>query len=309
MKASIVMSLVTVVGLASSASAQYTFEARLVFDSDPLLAISGINYGTRALLPGPLATRVGITLMARVTSNGTTPNYGVAAMSGGGSSAMPNSRFSHNDAFANGNGVPNFQRGYVGETGANVGLMRYSAPAFASDGSAQLVDFRIFMNGVNTGANTPTGNLPQQIAPTDSPYFSGSRSQNAYIESLTRDSLVGMTAQRGPLPDVDGTNPFVNYADSGRDADLDLAGNQSAWYAIYHLVFLPAPTSAAVTVSFDGSFRAGTNSVLSPNGWVMTTSPLTRGTATVLLLVPSPGSSFAVGALGALSMRRSRRHR
>lgn len=309
MKNTVLMSIVAVAGLASSAMAQYTFESRLVLDNDPQLALLGINYGTRALLPGPLATAVGITLIARVTSTGTTANYGVAAMGGGGSSTAPNSRFSHNDALSNNDTALNFNRGSISSTGVNVGLLSYNQTGLAPGGlGAQQVNFRALLG---SSANTAATNAGTQVQPVDAPYTPGNNNANGFLGATGGDSVLAVTAQRGTLPDDgSGDNPFVNFAAAGNDADVLTAGVQSAWVGIYHIIFLPTAATnldtRQVTVSFAGFFRAGTVSSLGPGGYVLQTSSLTGSQAAITFLVPTPGAAALLGLGGLVAGRRRR---
>ncbi|CAN5812972.1 hypothetical protein BH11PLA1_BH11PLA1_16920 [soil metagenome] len=304
MRKTVLMALLCVAGLSSSALAQtpYTFESRLVLDNDPMLAALGIDYGSRALLPG-LSTGVGITLIARVSSTGTTANYGIAAAGGGGTTAAPNSIFTHTDGAANGDPAANFQRGFIASTGTNVGLLNYTGLGVAAGLGTQAVNFRSL---IGSSADTASGNSGTQTAPTNNPYSTGANNANGYILAALSDSINAMTAQRASVANVDGTNPYRNFGAAGNDADLVAAGNQSAWYGLYHLIFVPSAGTGQVTVNYAGYLRAGTTANLLGGNWILATSSLGASNASVTFLVPTPGAAGLMGMAGLLATRRRR---
>ncbi len=171
MKQSVLMMLTALAGLAvaSHAMAQSrSFDVELVFDNDPRLAAIGVNYGANALLPGPQATAVGITLLARMSTQGTAPNFGVIIYGSGTQSGQPdplNSIFYHNDAISNQTNAAwtsaalALGRGSISSNtapGAARGLMQYTQPAGASGAgeSSQAVNFRTFVAASGANRNT-----------------------------------------------------------------------------------------------------------------------------------------------------------
>jgi len=250
-KNTVLMSLLSVAGLAASANAQYSFQGALVLDNDPRLAAIGVNYGTTALLPGPGATAVGITLLIRVTSQGTTPNLGLGAFQGGGSSSAPNSIFYHNDSVSDQttalwtSAANALSRGLISGTGSNRGLLSYgSGPA--------AVNFRNFVGLANPNRNTPGTNgfvsaATNNNQPTNNGFnnyasagtnagnangwvgiptfgdFDGTRpatAANSYPSAPGSAVILSVTANRNPVtPALDGDgNPlpsFTNFAGGG----------------------------------------------------------------------------------------------
>ncbi len=167
-KNTVLMSLLSVAGLAASANAQYSFESALVLDNDPRLAAMGVSYGTQ-LLPGNGATAVSLTLIVRVTSTGTVPNLGLGAWQGGGSSSAPNSIFYHNDTISNQttalwtSAAAALSRGVISGSSTNRGLLSYSTPAgFGGSAAAQAVNFRNQLGSSNPSRNS--ANAPGTVS-------------------------------------------------------------------------------------------------------------------------------------------------
>ncbi|MBX9735372.1 MAG: hypothetical protein K2X32_00465 [Phycisphaerales bacterium] len=165
MKNTVLMSLLSVAGLAASANAQYSFESALVLDNDPRLAAMGVSYGANSLLPGNGVTAVGITLIVRVTSTGTAPNLGLATWAGGGSSSAPNSIFYHNDSVSNQttalwtSAANALSRGNTAGAGTNRGLLSYTEPAAYSGSTGPLATgFRTQLGASNPSRNTASTN-------------------------------------------------------------------------------------------------------------------------------------------------------
>jgi len=242
------MSLLSVAGLAASANAQYSFQGALVLDNDPRLAAIGVNYGTQALLPGPGATAVGITLLIRVTSQGTAPNLGLGAFQGGGSSSAPNSIFYHNDSVSDQttalwtSAANALSRGLISGTGSNRGLLNYGPGPTA-------VNFRNFVGSSNpnrntTGTNGTINPLTNNNQPTNNGFnnyasagvnggnangwvgvptfgdFDGTRpaiAANSYPSAPGSAAILSVTANRAPIAfavDGDG-NPLPSFTDFG----------------------------------------------------------------------------------------------
>jgi len=259
-KNTVLMSLLSVAGLAASANAQYSFESALVLDNDPRLAAIGVNYGTNALLPGPGATAVGITLLVRVTSTGTAPNLGLGAYQGGGSSSAPNSIFYHNDSVSNQtsalwtSAANALSRGLIGATGTNRGLLNYGTGPNAVNfrnliGSANPNRNTASTNGtVNAGSNNnqPTNNGFNNYASAGAngnnangwvgvPLtgdFDGTRPANAansYPSAPGSAAILSVTASRAPISyatDGDG-NPlpaFTDFSGNGNSNPNLIAG-------------------------------------------------------------------------------------
>lgn len=312
MKRNLLIGIVSAAGLASGALAQTAqWGVELVLDNDPRLAAMGVNYGSHALLPGPTATAVGITLIARVGVTGgasSLGNFGVAAFGGGGNTANPNSRFSHNDAISN---VTNtlwtspalaMQRGVSDPTGAMRGLISSTTMSGSPDG--RVANYRGFL-GSGANYNGATGNAATATTPNDSPYTSGVNTANGFI-TLSGGSAVilAATGQRGALSTSGGSAP-TNFGTSGA---------MSPWYALYHMVFVPRTQGhdaqdavRDVTVSFEGAFRYATMVNSIGGNYNFATSALSaRQTASVTFTVPTPGAMAVLGLGGLVAGRRRR---
>jgi len=203
-KNTVLMSLLSVAGLAASANAQYSFQGALVLDNDPRLAAIGVNYGTASLLPGPGATAVGITLLIRVTSQGTAPNLGLGAFQGGGSSSAPNSIFYHNDSVSDQttalwtSAANALSRGVISGTSSNRGLLSYGAGAAATN-------FRNLVGSSNPNRNTPgTNGFINALTNNNQPTNIGFNNYaSAGVNANNANGWVGI-----PLTgDFDGTRP------------------------------------------------------------------------------------------------------
>lgn len=321
-KNTVLMSLLTVAGLAASAQAQNpSIQVQLVLDNDPrLIAIMG-GYGTRALLPGPTATAVGVTLIARATTEGTFANLGITAMGGGGSSSAPNSVFRHNDATSNTttalwtSPALAFQRGHTGSSGNNRGLMFYGSGNTAHN-------FRSLISGGVEGSNPSSNN--SNPAPSDNPYNPQTSGAGAHINGFvglggagapSGGLIIGATGQRaGITDDGSGENPIVNYGGDGtNDQDANAAGNQSEWVAMYHLIFVPRANNGGVldmtrdvTVTFSGFFRYGTGSGSAGGAYTFVSSGLFAGGGSITFQVPTPGAMALLGLGGLVAGRRRR---
>lgn len=318
MKNTVLMSLVAAAGLASTVQGQTAqYGVQLVLDNDPILASLGINYGTNALLPGPTATAVGITLLARVAVTGgpaSLGNYGIAAFGGGGSSTAPNSRFSHTDAISNQTTTlwtsPSlaFQRGVANSSGTQRGVMNAATSPQTPDGRA--VNFRALLSG-NSNNNSATSNATGSTTPTDSPYTTGTNNGNGWIGSPNGSAVIlAATGQRAGVPSSDaGTgDPLPNFTNYGT------TGTNSPWYALYHFVFVPRANNGGtvdvtrnVTVNFSGFFRYGNNTGEAAGNWTLTTSSLSSlQTGSVTFQVPTPGAMALLGLGGLVAGRRRR---
>lgn len=312
MKRNLLIGIVSVAGLTSGALAQTAqWGVELVLDNDPRLAAMGVNYGSNALLPGPTATAVGITLIARVGITGgatSLGNFGIAAFGGGGNSANPNSRFSHNDAISN---VTNtlwtspamaMQRGVSDPTGAMRGLISSTAMSGSPDGRA--ANYRGFLSG-NAVNNSPTANATGSTTPTDIPYTTGVNNGNGFITMSGGSAVIlAATGQRGALSTSGGPAP-TNFGTTGA---------MSPWYALYHMVFVPRTQGhdvqdavRDVTVSFEGAFRYATMVNSIGGNYNFATSGLSaRQSASVTFTVPTPGAIAVLGLGGLVAGRRRR---
>lgn len=270
MRTTVLMSLFAVAGLSSAVFAEpYRYESRLVLDNDPLLKKIGVDYGTRALLPAPGATGIGITLLVRVTSEGTLPNYGLSTVGGGGSPSAGNARFTHDDAVSNETTAlwtsPSlvFSRGYIDATSSQRGLMNAGVnfrrsletlPATAQEAiNAPRENFTNERNGgqpLDTLTNGPGGSYPVKgVTPIEKgevgaavasrgTYASGGiANANGWIGPIggpeTPGQIAGFAATALGLKATGG----VNYAK--KDQDETTPGVQGPWQAVYHLNFHP----------------------------------------------------------------------
>jgi len=113
----VLAALLAVAGSAAAVQAQtFTIEARLVVDGN---AEAPTGAGIDSFLPGPQATRVGLTLQARVIQNATVTvsgagNYGIGGVTN--PAATNQARFTHNDTTFSGGTYQPFGRGRVGTT-------------------------------------------------------------------------------------------------------------------------------------------------------------------------------------------------
>jgi hypothetical protein len=178
----VLMKLTTLAGLAICPAifAQAPrVDLELVFDNDPRLAAMGVNYGGNAVLPGPQATAVGITLIGRSTTHGTTPNFGLLTF--GSISRFPTGTVSmlyHNDALSN-QTAPGWTSAALamgrGVTSSNTspsaarGVMSYTQPAGFTSGQAasQSVNYRLSVSGTNPTRNTLRTNALPDVRSND----------------------------------------------------------------------------------------------------------------------------------------------
>lgn len=322
------------------------YEVRLVMDNDPLLTAAGINYGTASLLPGSSSTAVGITIMARVTTQGTQPNFGVQGIDTGADSAE--NRFLntiyHNDQISNQTSAMwtspalAFQRGVsrlnsAGQPVFNTfGVMAYTNPQGVPVSFRGLQATEQTQNSPSQNNSRPQPSLtplnPQrnlQTGHTNGWIGVPDRALGNFVSPPGSAAILAFQASRAPIPDDgSGINPFTDYgSDGANDQDPALPGNQSPWYAMYHFVFIPRADGDAtrdVTVTWSspvlryaiGASTAGGNwSPIIPR--VIPTPGVTVGPFNVLVpdvsvtfTVPTPG---AVGllSLGALITTRRRR--
>ncbi len=168
MRSNIVIGLVLFAGFASSPELRGqspTFDFQLVFDNDPRLAAMGVNYGANVALPGPDSSAVGLTLIGRVTTQGTQPNFGLREFTMAYQFPTTNSIFYHNDTFSNQTSAAwtspalAMSRGRINDSVSNAaprGLMSYTQPAnYAGAGElAQAVSFRANVSGLNPNRNS-----------------------------------------------------------------------------------------------------------------------------------------------------------
>lgn len=317
MKNTVLMSLVAAAGLASTVQGQTAqYGLQLVLDNDPILASLGINYGTNALLPGPTATAVGITLLARVAVTGgpaSLGNYGIAAFGGGGSSTAPNSRFTHNDAVSNQTTAlwtsPSlaFQRGVANASGSQRGLMNVATSPQTPDN--RLASFRSLLSG-SSNNNAPNANATGSTTPTDNPFTTGVNNANGWIGTVGGSAaILAVTAQRQAVPAADGAgDPLPNLTNYGT------TGTFSPWYALYHFVFVPRANNGGtvdvtrdVTVNVSGFLRYGNGSSEFAGNYQLTTSGLSSVQNTsITFQVPTPGAMALLGLGGLVAGRRRR---
>ncbi len=383
MKQTLLMKLTALAGLMCSCAAfgqTSQFELQLVLDNDPRLAAMGVNFGPNARLPGPQATAVGVTLIARVTTQGTTPNFGLQTFGGGGTSTAPNSIFYHDDTISNQttaawtSAALAFQRGNIDSStspNAQRGLMSYTQPAnYTGAGeAAQQVSFRSQVGGQNPNRNSARTNGSQTTAtnqnqPVNFGYnnfasvgansnnangwiginrfgdFDGTRSavsSNTYENVPGSAAILAVTGIRSFVPtQVDSQGEpvptFVNFggtvftpfptgaAIAGFDQDTVQSGVQSAWQAVYRLVFTPResdlpalgglPNGARdVSVFVSGQSLGAVSATLATGGaeWFLSAAlPYVAGSASITFQVPGPGSASVLVVALAIASRRRR---
>lgn len=350
LKMNVILALTALVGSSSAALSNVMtpvpaprFDVRLVVDGDPLLASAGISYGTNSLLPGPGATAVGITAMARVTAFGTLPNYGVFSTFSG--NAMPSnpiiSTFSHNDSLSD-QVRPSlwtspslaFQRGLSRFDGAgNVLSGTYGVVSAPGANGGARADFRALLPSpqIQNSPSTNNTNPQPSLQPYNPQSYAVNGHGNGWIGVPDRAlgnfssrpgsaAILSAYVTRSPIAD-DGTetDPFVNYAN--HDQDLNAPGAQSPWYALYHFVFVPrsgGDPTRDVTVSWSGIFMsyAGESRNLFGN-WSLAPQTIIPQNpysslysylpdVSVTFTVPTP-SALGLLSLGALISTRRRR--
>ncbi len=312
MRQSVLMKLTLLAGLACNATAiGQTFSFELVLDNDPRLAAMGVNLGANTLLPGPSATAVGLTLIGRVTTQGTQPNVGIVRFGGGGSRTAPLSIFYHTDAYSNQTG-PNWTSASLALSRGNIdsntsptaprGLMRYVQPANYSGAGeqAQTIDYRLFVGGNNPNRNSARTNgfiesVSNDHQPTNNVYadYAGTG-----VNSNNYNGWVGVNL----FGDYDGTLP-ANAANTypntpGSAAILSVVASRTPLQTAYDASGDSIPT----IVNYGGRANAGNGgNILIPGS---DQDPSVAGVQSTwqamyrLVFTPRPGEDAGLGVGG-----------
>lgn len=303
MNKTVLAALVSVAGLATSAYAQngtYVIEVRLVVDGS---AEAPTGSGITSFLPGPQATRVGLTLQARVRqtatgSNSASGNYGIAGVVAISASSL--ARFNHSDAAFSGGAYLALKRGVTGT-------------AVSSNDSNPIAGFFGGENNPNDlsgpsarnfrGQGVADGTAPDVNGETNNaPAASGANSQSA--NGFFNNSASGLTGLASTIAAIQPANPTL-YA----------TGTNSPWYNLYRSYFDPQPNSSDpvrnVTVTFTGRVLAVVRTTASPIGGRSLTTGGGNGAqndqgASATFQVPTPGAMALLG-LGGLAAARRRR--
>lgn len=292
-RGTVLAGLLALAGSATAVNAQqFTIEARLVVDGS---ADAPVGAGIDTFLPGQQATRVGLTVQARLRYNGGSAlagigNYGIGGVTN--PAASNPARFTHNDVAFSGGTYQPFARGRTGSALGADGLAQ--AGAFGAEGGR---DFRA--GAINTAAsdwNTERTNSPTATgsnAASANGFFPAAGGQLNFVQAVVPSLGNGL-----------GTTP------------LFAVGTFSPWYNLYRAYFDPKPNSSDpvrnVTVSFFGRFLGATRFVGSPVAQYTLGNPsgitggLLETTVTATFQVPTPGAAALLGIGGLLAARRRR---
>ncbi len=333
MKKTVLTALIAAAGLAASVNAQTpVFELQLVVDGAPGSPFTGGSnfFPNGSLGSNAIPTAIGITVRARVTTTGTTANWGIgrAGFSAAGSGL---SFITHNDTLTNTtNGTfwsagdvatSAFRRGATGD-GPNIGT------------NPRVGLFNFFRNGVATTANLPTGNgtfvnpfnngLIQRGTPggTNGTVWSANAagfagivgSDGAFAQQTSTNGLASLIAPTTSNPNVSGTNS----AGLGRQGATASDTVTSPWENIYRFLFIPRTNNSDPfrEVRISAFYKLDyANDFTDTNGdgtgsWFKV-SNLTAGnrgqaSASLTINVPTPGAVAVLG-LGGLTLARRRR--
>lgn len=316
MNKTVVLGMLAVAGLAASATAQTTpaqIELRIVVDGH---ADAPVGANITAFLPGPGATRVGLTVQARLLTFGApigtlgpAHNYGIASFGSPSSSNL--SRISHNDAVSNGY-VDSLRRANTGPGTVTRGAMN---------------PFRYFVTG--TAANNPeTGNPAGAALPstnTNNGFINQAANLRTQIQAML--SARNMLDNWGSVDDGLGNpilppNLVTNFPDFG--VGTNAAPATSPFQSLYRFYFDPRPNTTDlprnVTVTVSGRITGMLLIVLNeavpgPSGLGTYGPILTQHIAVgnpydltrdVTFQVPTPGAIALLGLGGLIAGRRRR---
>lgn len=293
-RGTVLASMLAVAGAAASVSAQnYTIEARLVVDGS---ADAPTGAGIDTFLPGPQATRVGLTIQARVIQNAAlttsgTGNYGIGGINNISGTNL--SRFTHNDVAFSGGTYQPFARGRV-----STDLSPPDAPSDGLPYHGAFVGPRNFRSGaidspLNPGVGEENSERGNQAGATGG----NAASTNGFFPA-TGQTVTGIAAvvyNQGAT-----AAQYPNYG----------VGNFSPWFSIYRMYFDPAPNSSHptrdVTVSLFTRFFAVTR--FSGGNYTLggQTGATLDTTVSATFQVPTPGAAALLGLGGLIAARRRR---
>ncbi len=283
----------------------FEFEVRVVRDGD-VEAPSGS--GITSYAPGPFATRIGLTLQARVTqtASGTltgSGNYGIGGVLTASSTGP--ARFNHDDLDQSGGSYLALGRGQTGNALGSDGLPQ--AGFFGGENNP--VDLlggtagRTFRSNLTGGGSATISDVNSLNG--NAPVGNGSFSSKA--NGAFADSAAGIHFMAGVIPLI-----------TPSDSTLYAVGVTSPWYNLYRVYFDPRPgtlnVARSVTVTFTGRVAAVGRSNPGPlgdrilgigsYGALIETSA--SATFYVGAAVPAPSATVVMGIAGLLAARRRR---
>jgi hypothetical protein len=330
-KKTVLVALVAAAGLAASVNAQAPnpqFQLRIVVDGTPGSPFQGgSNFFPAASASNPVPTMVGLTIQARVTTTGTTQNWGIVRA--GFISGVGQSWITHNDALTNQTNATwsagdvatsAFRRGETGDPGAPVprrGL------------------FNNFRNNVPTVQNIESGN-PGTSFINNGFMQRGSVVGGAWVAGSgpgTGGGIVGVDGNSPsfgslaaliPLVDSSVQLPDGSFGTAPAGTGLGRAGATatdtitSPWESIYRFMFVPRTNNSdplrevMVSAGFrlDYANSLGDVSGAGEGPFFKVGDLQNRVTsivqASVTFLVPTPGALALLGLGGLVTARRRR---
>jgi uncharacterized protein (TIGR03382 family) len=331
-KKTVLVALVAAAGLATSVNAQSPnpqFELRIVVDGTPGSPFQGgSNFFPAASASNPVPTMVGLTIQARVTTTGTTANWGIVRA--GFVSGVGQSWITHNDALTNqtnsqwsANDVATsaFRRGVTGDAGTPTprrGLFNNFRNAVTSNMNME--------SGNGTFVNTFNNGLMQRGSVVGGAWVAGTGPG-------TGGGIVGVDGNSPSFSNLAGLAPLVDSSITLPDGSQGLApagtglGRAGAtatdtvtspWENIYRFMFVPRTNGSdplrEVTVSagfrLDYANTIGDASGAGEGPFFKVGDLQNRVTSiiqgSVQFEVPTPGALALLG-LGGLAVARRRR--
>ncbi len=309
MNKTVLAALVSAAGLATSAFGQadgtFRIEVRIVADGS---ADAPTGAGIQSFLPGPQATRVGLTLQARVVqltsgTNAGSGNYGIASVS---ATTQGQARLFHNDSVFSGAGYTALGRGAVSNVNGADGIAR----AGLFDGVNNPDDDSTVNPG---GRNFRQFNINNFATPAI-------RDVNTFAGNAVGATGTNATGANGFVIAGAGNTAGITSIGAGLSLvgaapTLYATGTFSPWYNLYRSYFDPQPNSSDpvrnVTVSFTGRVSAFRQVVVATGarnagGGTAQLDTLNAAPITVTFQVPTPGAMALLG-LGGLAAARRRR--
>ncbi len=333
MKKTVLFSLVAAAGMTTSVFAQSTaapqFELRIVVDGTAGSPFqSGGNFFPAANPLNQIVTAVGLTIQARVTTTGTTQNWGIGRA--GFVSGVGQSWITHNDALTNQTNAQwsagdiatsAFRRGITGDAGTPTprrGLFNNFRNAVTS---AQNLE-----SGNGTFVNAFNNGLMQRGSVVGGAWVAGSGpGTGGGIVGVDGNSpSFGTLAALIPLVDETVELPDGNFGTAPAGTGLGRAGDTatdtvtSPWENIYRFIFIPRTNGSdpyrEVTVSagfrLDWAASIGDASGAGEGPFFKVLNLQDRVTSmingSVSFFVPTPGALALLG-LGGLAVFRRRR--
>jgi hypothetical protein len=333
-KKTVLVALVAAAGLAASVNAQAPnpqFQLRFVVDGTPGSPFQGgSNFFPAATASNPIVTAVGLTLQGRVTTTGTTANWGMSRfgfinnVSGAGQSWITHSDVLTNQTNATWSAgdvaTSAFRRGVTGDPGAPVprrGL------------------FNLFRNNVPSVQNIESGN-PGTSFINNGFMQRGSVSGTTWVPGSGAGTGGGLVGIDGIVPILQNLNelrpwvdPSVELPDGtfgtsdpgtglGRRGATATDTITSPWENLYRFLFIPRTNDSDPlrSVTITGAFRLDyANAIGDVSG--AGEGPFTKVgdlqnrvtsmvQASVTFLVPTPGALALLGLGGLVTARRRR---